>query len=72
MLIFENPYLLLGKSKNGKCGLFGNLEKRSMQWSHEVLGVCRCFLMSLFKLKSAPKNAYNLTKAIFRVWEVQK
>jgi hypothetical protein len=31
MLIFENPYLLLGKSKNGKCGLFGNLEKISMQ-----------------------------------------
>jgi hypothetical protein len=31
MLIFENPYLLLGKSKNGKCGLFGNLEKISIQ-----------------------------------------
>jgi hypothetical protein len=31
MLIFENPYLLLGKSKNGKYELFGNLEKRSMQ-----------------------------------------
>jgi hypothetical protein len=31
MLIFENPYLMLGNSKNGKCGLFGNLEKRSMQ-----------------------------------------
>jgi hypothetical protein len=31
MLIFENLYLLLGKSKNGNCGLFGNLKKRSMQ-----------------------------------------
>jgi hypothetical protein len=72
MLIFENLYLLLGKPKNGKCELFGNLEKRSMHWSHKVLGVYRCFLMSLFKLKSASKNAYNLTRAIFRVWEVQK
>jgi hypothetical protein len=41
MLIFENLYLLLEKSKNGKCGLFGNLEKRYVQWSHKVLGVCR-------------------------------
>jgi hypothetical protein len=31
MIFFENPYLLLGKSKNGECGLFGNLEKISMQ-----------------------------------------
>jgi hypothetical protein len=30
MLIFENPYLMLGNSKNGNWGLFGNLEKRSM------------------------------------------
>jgi hypothetical protein len=27
MLIFENPYLMLGNSKNSTCGLFGNLEK---------------------------------------------
>jgi hypothetical protein len=31
MIIFENPYLLMGKAKNSKCGLFGNLEKRYMQ-----------------------------------------
>jgi hypothetical protein len=31
VLIFENSYLMLGSSKNSKCGLFGNLEKRFMQ-----------------------------------------
>jgi hypothetical protein len=31
MLIFENLYLMIEKSKNSKSGLFGNLEKRSMQ-----------------------------------------
>jgi hypothetical protein len=43
MLIFENSYLLLGNSKNSKSGLFGNLEKIPMQWSHKILGVCRVF-----------------------------
>jgi hypothetical protein len=63
MLIFENLYLLLGKSKNGKCGLFGNLEKIYMQWSHKVLGVCRCFLTSLFNLEKYSKNAYKLDQS---------
>jgi hypothetical protein len=49
MLIFENLYLMIEKSKNSKSGLFENLEKRSMQYSHKVLHVCRYFLMSLFK-----------------------
>jgi hypothetical protein len=54
---------MLGKSKNGKCGLFGNLERRSMQWSHKVLGVCIFFLMSLFNLEKYSKNAYKLDQS---------
>jgi hypothetical protein len=54
---------MLSNSKNSKCGLFGNLEKRSVQWSHKVLGVCRCFLMSLFNLEKYSKNAYKLNQS---------
>jgi hypothetical protein len=54
---------MLGNSKNSKSGLFGNLEKISMQWSHKVLGVGRCFLMSLFNLEKYSKNAYKLNQS---------
>jgi hypothetical protein len=31
ILIFKNLYLMIAKSKNSKWGLFGNLERRSLQ-----------------------------------------
>jgi hypothetical protein len=43
-----------------------------MQWSHKILGVCRVFWCIYSIFKNAPNNAYNLTRAIFRVWEIQK
>jgi hypothetical protein len=54
---------MLGNSKNSKSGLFGNLEKISMQWSHNMLDVCRSFLVFLFNLKKYPKNAYKLDQS---------
>jgi hypothetical protein len=54
----------MGKSKISKSGLFGNLEKRSMQWGHNMLDVCRSFLVSLFNLEKYYKMLINLTRAI--------
>jgi hypothetical protein len=53
----------MGKSKISKSGLFGNLEKISMQWSHNMLDVCRSFLVSLFNLEKYSKNAYKLDQS---------
>jgi hypothetical protein len=66
MLIFENLYLMIEKSKNSKWGLFGNLEKRFTQWSHNMLHVCRYFLMSLFKFLKCSKNAFKLNQS--KIW----
>jgi hypothetical protein len=63
---------MLGNSKNGKHGLFGNLEKRSLQWSHNMLHVCRCFLMFYLSFKNTPKMLINLTRARSRVLDIQK
>jgi hypothetical protein len=63
VLIFENPYLMLGSSKNSKCGLFGNLEKRSLNESHNMLYVCRSFLVFLFNLEKYSKNTYKLDQS---------
>jgi hypothetical protein len=54
---------MVGKPKNGNCGLFGNLGKRSMQWSHNMLDVCRSFLVFLFNLEKYSKNAYKLDQS---------
>jgi hypothetical protein len=54
MLIFENLYLMIEKSKNSKWGLFGNLRKRSMQWSHKMLYVVDVFGCLYLSFKNAP------------------
>jgi hypothetical protein len=54
---------MLGNSENSKSGLFGNLEKRSVQWSHNMLDVCRSLLVFLFNLEKYPKNAYKLDQS---------
>jgi hypothetical protein len=63
---------MLGNSKNSKWGLFGNLEKRSMQWSHNMLDVCKSFLVFVFNLENALKMPLNLTRARSGVLELQK
>jgi hypothetical protein len=63
---------MLGNSKNSKSGLFGNLEKRSMQWSHNMLDVCRSFLMSLFNLEKYSKNAYKLDQSRILSFRIPK
>jgi hypothetical protein len=72
MLIFENPYLLLGKSKNGKCGLFGNLEKISILWNHKILHVIEFFWCLDLSWKRALKIPLNLIRARSGVLDIQK
>jgi hypothetical protein len=54
---------MLGNSKNSKCGLFGNIEKRPMQYTYKILYVCRSFLVFLFNLDKYSKNAYKLDQS---------
>jgi hypothetical protein len=54
---------MLGNSKNRKCGLLGNLEKRSLQYNHNMLYVSRSFLVFLFNLKKYSKNDYKLDQS---------
>jgi hypothetical protein len=63
---------MLGSSKNSKGGLFENLEKRYMHQSHNMLQVCRSFLVFYLTLKSTPKMLTNLTRAISEALDVQK
>jgi hypothetical protein len=63
---------MLGNSKNSKSGLFGNLEKISMQWIHNMLDVCRSFLVFYLILKNIPKISLKLTRVRSRVLDIQK
>jgi hypothetical protein len=63
---------MLGNSKNGKCGLYGNLEKHLCSRViiyYRFIEVFWCFYLTL---KSTPKMLTNLTRAISEVLELQK